>query len=103
MKAQFLPLAAAWMFALVSPATAGQPLTLSDAQMDRVTAGAVGSATSLADAWGNLEAQTLTFTLGSVDSGTGSALATGLSTASASSLLSPAAASSKSSAIARAP
>src|SRR5436305_6387488 len=64
MKAQFLPLAAAWMSALVTPATAGQPLRLSDAQMDRVTAGAVGSATSSADALGNLAAQTLTFVLG---------------------------------------
>ena len=101
MKPQFLPLAAAWMSALVTPATAGQPLRLSDAQMDRVTAGAVGSATSSADASGNLAAQTLTFVLGSAD--LGSALATGLSTASASSLLSPATATSKSTAIARAP
>jgi hypothetical protein len=69
--------------------------------MDRVTAGAVGSATSLADASGNLGAQTLTLALGSAD--LGSALATGLSTASASSLLSPAAATSKSAASARAP
>jgi hypothetical protein len=104
MKIQFLPLATAWLFALVSPAAAGQqPLRLSDAQMDRVTAGAVGSATSLADALGNLQAQTLTFTLGSVDSGNGGAFAAGLSTASASSLLSPAAATSKSSAMARTP
>ena len=103
MKAQFLSLFAASMFALVSHATAGQPRALSDAQMDRVTAGAVGSATSLADASGNLEAQALTFTLGSADSASGSALATGLSTAAASSLFSPAAAASKSSAIARAP
>ena len=103
MKALFLPLATAGMFALVSPAAAGQPLRLSDTQMDRVTAGAVGSASGLANARGNLEASTLTFALGSVDSGTGGALATGLSSASASSLLSPAAAMSKSSAIARSP
>jgi hypothetical protein len=71
--------------------------------MDRVVAGAVGSASGVADALGNLEAQTVTFTLSSADALHGNALATGLSAASASSLLSPAAASSRSAAIARAP
>jgi hypothetical protein len=87
--------------ALVGNAVAGQPFQLSDAQMDRVVAGAAGSAIGLADALGNLEAQTVTLTLGSA--GQGTALAIGLSAASASSLLSPAAASSRSAAVARAP
>ena len=89
--------------ALAGIAKAGQPLKLSDAQMDRVAAGAVGSATGLADALGNLEAQTVTLSLSSADSAHGNALATGLAAASASSLLSPAAASSRSLAIAKAP
>jgi hypothetical protein len=103
MKTKFLLLAGPWTVLLASAAIAGQPLSLSDAQMDRVVAGTVASATGLADALGNLEAQTLTFTLSSVDVVHGTALATGLSSASASSLLVPAVASSKSSAIARAP
>jgi hypothetical protein len=103
MSNKVLLLASACSFALSSTAIAGQPVTLSDAQMDRVVAGAIGSATSLADALGNLQAQTLTVTLGSADSVHGSALALGLSTASASSLLLPARATSKSSAIARTP
>jgi len=103
MKNKVLLLASAWSFALSSTAIAGQPVALSDAQMDRVVAGAVASATGLADALGNLEAQTLTFTLSSADAIHGTALSTGLSSASASSLLVPAVASSKSSAIARAP
>jgi hypothetical protein len=103
MKNKVLLLAFAWSFALASAASAGQPIVLSDAQMDRVVAGAVASATGLADALGNLEAQTLNFTLSSADAIHGNALAIGLSSASASSLLVPAVASSKSSAIARAP
>src|SRR5438270_781459 len=87
--------------------SAAAPLSLVDTANDReavrLTDGAVGSATSLADAWGNLEAQTVTFALGSADSGTGSALPTALSTASASLLLSPAAATSKSAAMTQAP
>ena len=103
MKNKLLLLAGASTFALAGAVVAGQLVTLSDAQMDRVVAGAMGSAKGLADALGNLEAQTVTFTLGSADSVHGSALATGLSAASASSLLSPALASSRSAAIARAP
>ena len=103
MKNKVLLLASAWSFALAGTAIAGQPVALSDAQMDRVVAGGVGSASSLADALGNLQAQTLTFSLGSADSVNGTALAMGLSTASASSLLLPAVATSKSSAIARTP
>jgi hypothetical protein len=103
MKNKFRLLLGASMFAFAGAATAGQPVVLSDAQMDRVVAGAVGSATGLADAFGNLEAQTLSFTLSSADAVHGTALAIGLSTASASSLLLPAIATSKSSAIARTP
>src|SRR5262249_49442071 len=103
MKVKFFLFASGCTFALASGATAGQPVTLSDGQMDRVVAGAVGSANSLADALGNLEAQTLTFTLSTADSLHGNALATGLSSASASSLLAPAVAASRSSAIARTP
>jgi hypothetical protein len=103
MKNKLLLLTGAWTFALAGAAIAGQPLRLSNAQMDRVVAGAVGSASGVADALGNLEAQTVTFALSSADSVHGNALATGLSAASASSLLSPAAASSQSAAIARAP
>ena len=103
MKNKLLLLAGATAFALAGAAVAGQPLTLSDAQMDRVVAGAVGSASGVADALGNLEAQTVTFTLSSADSVHGNALATGLAAASASSLLSPAVAASRSAAIARAP
>jgi hypothetical protein len=103
MKNKVLLLAFAWSFALPSAAIAGQPVMLTDAQMDRVVAGTIASATGLADALGNLAAQTLTFTLSSADAIHGNALAIGLSSASASSLLVPAVASSKSSAIARAP
>ena len=103
MKQKLLLLASASMFALAGTAVAGQPLKLSDAQMDRVVAGVVGSAVGLADALGNLQAQTVTLTLGSADSARGNALAMGLSAASASSLLTPAVASSRSAAIAKAP
>ena len=102
MKNKLLLLAGA-LFALAGAAIAGQPLTLSDAQLDRVVAGAVGSAVGAADALGNLQAQTVTLALSSADSAQGNALAMGLSAASASSLLSPAATSSRSAAIARAP
>jgi hypothetical protein len=103
MKNILLLLAGTSIFALASATAWGQPMILSDGQMDRVAAGAVGSATGLADALGNLEAQTVTLALGSADSGHGTALATGLSAASAASFLSPAAATSRSAAIARAP
>jgi hypothetical protein len=105
MKNKLLLLLAASTFGLSGgAAVAGQPLMLSDAQMDRVVAaGALGSATSLAEALGNLNAQTVTLSLGSVDVLQGSAVAIGLSTASASSLSAPAVASSRSAAIARAP
>ena len=103
MKEKLLLFAGASMFVLAGTAVAGQPLRLSDAQMDRVVAGAVGSAVGLADALGNLQAQTVTLTLSSADSAHGNALAMGLSAASAASLLSPAVASSLSAAIARAP
>ena len=103
MKNKFLLLAGASIFAFASAAIAGQPVQLTDAQMDRVLAGGVASASGLAGALGNLQAQTLTFSLGSADSVNGTALAMGLSTASASSLLLPAVATSKSSAIARTP
>jgi hypothetical protein len=68
----------------------------------RVAAGAVGAATGLADAF-NLESQTVTLTRGSADSAQGNAFAMGRSAVSASSLLAPAVASSRSAAIARAP
>jgi len=100
-KKLFLLAGAAVMFA--GTTTAGQPMLLSDAQMDRVAAGTIGSATSLARALGNLDAQTVGLTLTSVDKVHGTSLAMGVSTASASSLLSPAMASSQSAAIARAP
>lgn len=103
MKDKFLLLAGASIFVFANAAIAGQPVQLTDAQMDRVVAGGVASATGLADALGNLQAQTLTFSLGSADSVNGTALAMGLSAASASSLLLPAVATSKSSAIARTP
>jgi hypothetical protein len=103
MKNKVLLLASVSSFALSSTAIAGQPVRLSDTQMDRVVAGAVGSAIGLADALGNLEAQTLTLTLSSADATHGTALAIGLSSASSASLLAPAVTSSKSSAIARAP
>jgi hypothetical protein len=103
MRNKFILFAAASTLACAGTAIAGQPVRLTDAQMDRVVAGAVGSATGLAEALGNLEAQTLSFTLGDTDATQGTALAMGLSTASASSLLLPAVATSKSSAIARTP
>jgi|SRR6516162_2490358 hypothetical protein len=103
MKNKVLLLAFVGGFALSGTAIARQPMRLSDAQMDRVVAGAVSSAVGLAEALGNLEAQTLTFTLSSADAAHGTALALGLSSASASSLLVPAATSSRSSAVARAP
>ena len=103
MKKKLLLLVSVSTFILAGAPIAGQPLSLSDVQMDRVVAGAVGLATGLAGALGNLEAQTVTVTLGSADSAHGNALAMGLSAASASSLLSPAVASSRSAAIARAP
>jgi hypothetical protein len=103
MKSKLLLLVGAFTFASAGFTNAGQPLTLSDAQMDRVVAGAVGSAAGVADALGNLDAQTVTLTLSSADAVHGNALAMGLSAASASSLLSPAAASSRSVALARAP
>ena len=103
MRNKLLLLAGAATVMLASAAGAGQPMVLSDAQMDRVAAGAVGSAASLADALGNLDAQTVTLALSSTDSVHGTSLATGLSVASASSLLSPAIASSRSAVTARAP
>ena len=98
-----LLLVSASVFAVAVNAAAGQPVRLSDAQMDRVVAGTAGSAIGLADALGNLDAQTVTLTLSSADAVHGTALAIGLSAASASSLLSPATASSRSAAVARAP
>ena len=44
MKQKLLLFASASVFALAGTAVAGQPLKLSDAQMDRVAAGTVGSA-----------------------------------------------------------
>lgn len=102
MRNKFLLLAVASTLACAGTAIAGQPVRLTDTQMDRVTAGAVASAIGSAEALGNLAAQTLTFSL-STASVNGTALAMGLSTASASSLLLPAVAASKSSAIARTP
>jgi hypothetical protein len=69
MKNKLLLLAGALSFALAGAAIAGQPLTLSDAQLDRVVAGAVGSAVGAADALGNLQAQTVTLALSSADFG----------------------------------
>jgi hypothetical protein len=103
MKKWLLLLAGASTFAFASAATGGQPMVLSDSQMDRVAAGAVGLATGSADALGNLEAQTVTLALSSADAVHGTSLATGLSAASASSLLSPAVASSRAVAIAHVP
>jgi hypothetical protein len=103
MKQKLFVSASASMLILAGTTVAGQPLKLSDAQMDRVAAGAVGSAIGLAGALGNLQAQTVTLTLGSADSVRRNALAMGLSAASASSLLSPAVANSLSAAIAKAP
>ena len=103
MKQSLFLFASAPILILAGTVVAGQPLKLSNAQMDRVAAGAVGSAIGLADALGNLQAQTVGLTLGSADSAHGNALAMGLSAASASSLLSPAVASSLSAAIAKAP
>jgi hypothetical protein len=81
-------------------AFAGEVKFLTDAQLDRVAAGALGSATGMGSASGNLAAQALTFTLSTVDPLNQTVLATGLSTASAASLLAPAVATSSSSAIA---
>lgn len=103
MKTKLLLLAGASTLAFAGAAAAGQPARLSDAQMDRVVAGAVGVASGVADALGNLDSQTVTFALSSADSAHGNALAMGVAAASASSLLSPAAAASRSAAIARAP
>jgi hypothetical protein len=82
------------------PAIAGEVKFLTDAQLDRVAAGALGLATGMGSASGNLAAQALTFTLSTVDPLNQTVLATGLSTASAASLLAPAVATSGSSAIA---
>ena len=98
------PLAAAVLLSqgITGAAIAGQPVTLSDVQMDRVVAGVVGSATGRAEALGNLGAQSVTLTLSSADAVQKNSLAIGLSTASASSFNSPAVASSRSAALARA-
>jgi hypothetical protein len=103
MQAPLLLVARTGLLLPISAATARQPLTLLDAQMDRMVAGSVASAIGLADGLCNLEAQTLTFTLGSADSLQSSAVAIGSSIASAASMLAPAAAISQSSAVARAP
>ena len=103
MKRDFLPVFATWTLLFLSPATAGNYVVLTDAEMDRVAAGAAASAVSAADALGNLAAETVPFTLGAADSAHQSALAIGLSTATAASFLSPAVATSVSSVIARSP
>jgi hypothetical protein len=100
-KVSFFSLFATWMFVFAGSASAGKAVILTDAQLDRVAAGAVASATGLADASGNLAAQTLTFTLSTVDPLQHAVVATGLSTASAASFMSPAAATATSSAFAQ--
>jgi len=104
MKCALLPVFVTWTLLFLSPATAGHyVVVLTDAEMDRVAAGAAASAVSAADALGNLAAETVTFTLSAADSAHQSALAIGLSTATAASFLSPAVATSVSSVIARSP
>jgi hypothetical protein len=88
------------MFVVNGPAFAGEVKFLTDAQLDRVAAGALGLATGMGSASGNLAAQALTFTLSTVDPLNQTVLATGLSAASAASLFAPAVATSGSSAIA---
>ena len=83
------------------PAYSGEVKTLTDTELQRITAGAIGLATGVASGSGNLAAQSLTFTLSTVDPLHQTVLATGLSTASAASLLAPAVAVSGSSAIAQ--
>jgi len=100
-KASLLSLFATWMFVCAGPASAGETMILTDAQLDRVVAGAVASAAGFADASGNLAAQTLTFALGTVDPLQHAVVATGLSAASAASLMSPAAATATSSVFAQ--
>ncbi len=103
MKCALLPVFVTWTLLFLSPATAGHYVVLTDAEMDRVAAGAAASAVSAADALGNLAAETVTFTLSAADAAHQSALAIGLSTATAASFLSPAVATSVSSVIARSP
>jgi hypothetical protein len=60
MKMKFcFALAGATLFVLASTANAGQPLVLSDHQMDGVTAGAAALSTSVAQAIGELDAITV--------------------------------------------
>jgi ABC-type amino acid transport substrate-binding protein len=55
-------LAGASLIALAGAANAAQPMALSDAQMDRVTAGAAATANAAALALGDFDATTLTQT-----------------------------------------
>src|SRR5437868_14096057 len=64
-------------------AVAGEVKFLTAAQLHRVAAGALASATGVGSASGNLPAQALTFTLSTVDPLTQTVLAPGLSPASA--------------------
>jgi hypothetical protein len=78
MKMKFcFALAGAMLFVLASTANAGQPLVLSDHQMDGVTAGAAALSTATAQAIGELDAITV------VQSGTSTNTATPFHSASA--------------------
>ena len=72
MKTKFLSLlAGASLFALASAANAGQPMMLSDGQMNRVTAGAASMADAAALALGDFDAITLTQTATNAVTGLG--------------------------------
>jgi hypothetical protein len=72
MKTKFLSLVAgASLIALAGVANAGQPLVLSNGQMDVVTAGAAATANAGAFALGDFDAVTLTQTATNAVSGNG--------------------------------
>jgi len=67
MKAKLLSIVAAGMLlGMAGVASAAEPVKLSAAQMDAVTAGGIASATALADAYGKLNAATATAVLSTV-------------------------------------
>jgi hypothetical protein len=94
MKTKFLSLlAGASLVALAGVANAGQPMTLSNGQMDGVTAGAAATANAAALALGDFDAETFTqtatnsvTTIGSIGQW-GVAVGQSLSTAAAASAL----------------
>jgi len=68
MKAKLLSIVAAGMLlGMAGVASAAEPVKLSAAQMDAVTAGGIAEATALADAFGKFNAATATAVLTTVE------------------------------------